>query len=177
MRERQDRKRASIEARHGPGLTVSLSNPIDPFAVTLWFESSTPWTPDAADLLDGVLTAWFLLGRLGGFNSSNLQLSRGDGIAARSYDAALLPSASLATLHDCGEVETRGTLARASVNLGTADELALDVLANALGTLARDAVPSLTRFVVGGDRPEWPAPRREDGGNEGGAGGPLPRDY
>lgn len=156
-------------------MTVALANPVDPFAVTLWFESATAWTPDDADLLDGVLTAWFLLGRLGGFNSSNLQLSRGDGIAARAYDAARLPSASLATLHDCGEVEIKGKLARASVNLGTADELALDVLANALGSLARDAVPSLTRFVIGGDRPEWPAPARAAEPAE--EGGPLPRDY
>lgn len=124
-----------------------------------------------------MLTAWFLLGRLGAFNSANLQLSEGQGLATRAYNAARLPSASTSVMHDCGELERRGRWARVHVNMGTADELALDALANALGTLARENTPSLVRVVVGGAPAEgWEPPVREVPG-AGVKDGPLPGDY
>lgn len=88
----------------------------------------------------------------------------------------------MAVMHDFGDVETQGRWARVRVNMGTADELALDVLANALSTLARENTPALTRWCVGGEPvPDWPPPKPDfklgpDGG-EGPENDPMARDY
>ena len=206
VRGRQEAKRASIEAQFGDSLLkVELAERIDPFDCWLWFEaggdkgnsssksssSSKSWTVEDAELLDGVLTAWFMLGRLGAFNSSNLQLSQGQGIAQKEYDVTQLASASTSVFHDFsprsdlddgrggvlpittddGALEIQGSWARAWVNCGTADELAFDVLLNALATLASEEVPALSKVVVGGELPWWPVPKRAKGMSGGGGGG------
>lgn len=133
-----------------------------------------------------------MLGRLGAFNSANLQLSQGRGIAAKEYDATQLASAASSVFHDFsprtdleddgggknasvsdedGALEIQGRWARAWVNCGTADELALDVLLNALQTLAAEEVPALTRVVVGGELPWWPVPKVKKTMASGGGGG------
>lgn len=40
----------------------------------IWLEMAAPPTEDDKDMLETVLTAWFMIGRLGGFNSMNLQV-------------------------------------------------------------------------------------------------------
>ena len=86
--------------------------------------------------------------------------------------------------HDCSDLETRGAWARCKVNLGTADEMAVDVLANAVGTLARENTRSLKRLVIGGAPVQgWAPPAEEAWGGVGGGGGggvgvgPLPGEY
>jgi hypothetical protein len=203
VRGRQEAKRASIAAQYGDSvLKVELADALDPFDCWLWFEAggdpsakTSNWTQDDAELLDGVLTAWFMLGRLGGFNSGNLQLSQqGRGRAAgaaKEYDTTQLVSASTSVFHDfsprsdlddggggnasvpddAGALEVQGRWARAWVNCGTADELAFDVLLNALSVLASEDVPALSKVVVGGELPWWPVPKRFKGA--GGAGAPV----
>ena len=148
LRARQQAKHASIMASSSPAITLTLLRPIDPFDTWVWFKAPKPLTPDDLDLLDGVWTAWHLLGRLGAFNGANLQLFHGEGIATKVYDASRLETAAETCFHDAGEVEggpsgldgaaPAGRWARAWVNMGTADELALDVLVNALGMLAKE---------------------------------------
>jgi hypothetical protein len=160
MRARTAARAAAIAAGGDPPLAIRLARPIDPFDAWVWFKASRPLTPLDLDLLDGVWTAWHLLGRLGGFNGTNLQLFHGDGIATEKYDGSRLEGAGSCLFHDAGDVEAgpgggvenassspppspppaTAHWARAWVNLGTADELALDVLANALGTLAKECV-------------------------------------
>ena len=200
VRGRQDAKRASIETQYGDSLLkVELAERIDPFDCWLWFEAggdpnakTQNWTPGDAELLDGVLTAWFMLGRLGGFNSGNLQMSQGAGIASTEYDTTQLASAATSVFHDFsprtdldddgkgnsrpitdedGSIEVQGKWARAWVNCGTADELAFDVLLNALATLANEDVPALSKVMVGGELPWWPVPKPKSAGAGGKGGG------
>ena len=42
----------------------------------VWFELHTPASADDMELLEVVLSSWFMLGRLGGFNAMNLQVCR-----------------------------------------------------------------------------------------------------
>ena len=44
------------------------------------------------------------------------------------------------------------------IDLGTADELALDVLINALSTLSREQL-GVRALVFGGENEDWPAPK------------------
>ena len=43
-------------------------------ALQLWFEMYHPPTEREVSMLEEVLTAWFLIGRLGGFDATNLQV-------------------------------------------------------------------------------------------------------
>ena len=43
-------------------------------AVQIWLEMGAPPTEEDVDLLDTVITSWFMIGRLGGYNSMNLQV-------------------------------------------------------------------------------------------------------
>lgn len=40
----------------------------------VWFELCEKPTEDDLDLLDAVLSSWFMIGRLGGYNTMNLQV-------------------------------------------------------------------------------------------------------
>ena len=40
----------------------------------IWLEMAAPPTEDDKDMLETVLSAWFMIGRLGGYNSMNLQV-------------------------------------------------------------------------------------------------------
>ena len=42
-------------------------------SLQLWFELHKPATPDDLELLEAVLSSWFMIGRLGGYNAMNLQ--------------------------------------------------------------------------------------------------------
>ena len=82
-------------------------------------------------MFDSVLKGWFMLGKLGGYNSSNLQVHHNadDDQSFFSYDNGETLEESLGSfLHDVGEAEFRGSWARFRVDMGTCDELALDVL-------------------------------------------------
>ena len=43
------------------------------FHLQIWLEMAAPPSEDDVDMLDTVLTSWFMIGRLGGYNSMNLQ--------------------------------------------------------------------------------------------------------
>ena len=44
-----------------------------PLHLQIWLEMAAPPSEDDFDMLDTVLTSWFMIGRLGGYNSMNLQ--------------------------------------------------------------------------------------------------------
>lgn len=60
------------------------------------------------------------------------------------------------------------THAHDRVDVGTADEMAIDVLINTLQTLSRENL-GIRTLVVGGENDDWPTPRRTDRGGEGSA--------
>ena len=46
---------------------------IDPFNCWLWMRFSEPPTEGEMSYVNGILDSWYVIGRLGGFNSENLQ--------------------------------------------------------------------------------------------------------
>ena len=44
---------------------------VDPFNCWIWIRFSESPTQDEKNYLDGVFDSWYVLGRLGGFNSEN----------------------------------------------------------------------------------------------------------
>jgi hypothetical protein len=138
---------------------------VDPFDLWIWVEFYVPPAPAEAELLQEVVDAWFLLGRLGAYDAGNLQAAYGPrggaGLDGLEYEPPAA-GALAATMHDAGRVEVEGAGARFWVDMGTADELALDILLNALLALSREHV-GLRRVVVGGrEEAGWAAPTRAE---------------
>lgn len=125
----------------------------DPFETYIWIELYEPAVGGAAEMLQEVVNSWFMLGRLGGYDSSNLQVLYSDG--PLEYEE---PDNSLtSTMHEMTEMEFRGLWGRFCVDMGTCDELAYDILLNALRTFSKEHV-AIRTIQIGGDIDDWPRP-------------------
>ncbi len=133
----------------------------DWFDLWLWFEfTDVPGTREQ-QYLEEVLTSWYLLGKLGGFNAGNIQVQEtGVDISYFDYDREAAADDFMSVMHNMGEVEYRGTWARCWFDLGTADAIAIDVLLNALRQFAEEYV-GLKGVVVGGANDDWPIPTED----------------
>ncbi|KAK9806473.1 hypothetical protein WJX73_000822 [Symbiochloris irregularis] len=133
---------------------------IDTFKLWLWFDLQAVPSGEQRELLEAVVTSWFTVGRLGGFNAQNMQVHyRGSrGSSNFPYDSEQCDSSMEAMFHDLGDLEFRGSMARCWINMGTADEFALDVLINALNTFSLENM-GIKKLTVGGDNNVWPIPK------------------
>ncbi|GAB4814579.1 hypothetical protein N2152v2_001625 [Parachlorella kessleri] len=147
---------------------------VDPFDLWVWLELYHPPTSSELEMLQAgvaqpavleVINSWFMLGRLGGYNAGNLQVlynASGD-LAYMDYEMEGgdgnegLP----ASMHDMSNMESQDCWTRFWVDLGTSDELGLDILINALSNFSKEQV-GVRHLVVGGVNDDWPVPSRED---------------
>jgi hypothetical protein len=110
-------------------------------------------------LLEEVFKAWFVLGKLGGFNAYNMQASETyDSVSFMDYSMEqahdFSTDTSSRTFHEMSEVEYRAEWARVWVDMGTADEMAFDVLVNSLIQFSREYF-GLKQIIVGGENEDW----------------------
>ncbi|XP_052207100.1 uncharacterized protein LOC127811364 isoform X4 [Diospyros lotus] len=98
-----------------------------------------------------VIQSWYVMGRLGAFNSSNLQLAN----SAMEYDPLYDPDKGSnvmpSSFHDIGDVEFQDNWGRVWVDLGTSDFFAIDVLLNCLTVLNSEYL-GIQQVVFGGRR-------------------------
>ena len=135
---------------------------VDPFNCWLWMRFSETPTKGEMDYVDGILDSWYVIGRLGGFNSENLQAHEsGSDLNGMTYDNENIKSFSPALMHNMGELEYQGEWARCWVDLGTSDSFAFDVLINTLQQLDSDLV-QLEEFLIGGTNDDWPVEDHPD---------------
>jgi len=123
-------------------------NPLNSF---IWFELFGEPTDRDVDLLGGVIQAWYVMGRLGAYNSSNLQLANSMLDYDPSYDSDEASSVMPSSFHDISDVEFQDNWARVWVDLGTSDYLAVDVLLNCLTQLSSEHL-GIKQVVFGGKR-------------------------
>jgi Protein of unknown function (DUF3531) len=130
----------------------------DPFSVWMWFEFPNLPSEMEKQYLEELLSSWFYLGKLGGFNAENLQVQDiGLEVSYMTYDDAQAEKSMMALMHNMGELEYEGTWGRCWFDLGTSDSIALDVLINSLRQLSQDFV-GLERLIVGGENEDWRIP-------------------
>ncbi|MCL7034324.1 hypothetical protein MKW94_009686 [Papaver nudicaule] len=123
-------------------------NPIDSH---IWFELyGAPSDRDVA-LIGSVIQSWYVMGRLGAFNSSNLQLANSSMEHDPTYDADKGSTAMPSSFHDIGDVEFQDNWGRVWVDLGTCDLFAIDVLLNCLTVLSSEYL-GIQQVVFGGRR-------------------------
>lgn len=132
---------------------------VDPFNLWMWFELYRPPSPREVELFEEVLASWFMMGRLGAYNAQNLQVfyKASEDISYMDYEAEECDSGLHAFFHDMTQIELQGDWARCWVNLGTADELALDMLINALSNFSRENM-GIKKLYIGGENEDWEIP-------------------
>ncbi|KHN19709.1 hypothetical protein glysoja_037211 [Glycine soja] len=123
-------------------------NPLDSY---IWFELFGSPSDRDVNLIGNVIQSWYVMGRLGAFNSSNLQLANSSVEYDPLYDAdkgfKVMPS----SFHDISDIEFQENWGRVWVDLGTSDYFAIDVLLNCLTVLSSEYL-GIQQIVFGGRR-------------------------
>ncbi|KAK9098918.1 hypothetical protein Syun_025963 [Stephania yunnanensis] len=152
QRFRQKGRTDFYKSKSGSVVTFKVSfrdfNPLDSY---IWIELYGSPSDRDVDLIGSVIQSWYVMGRLGAFNSSNLQLASSSMEYDPLYDAdrgfQVMPS----SFHDIGDVEFQDNWGRFWVDLGTTDFLAIDVLLNCLTVLSSEYV-GIQQVVFGGHK-------------------------
>ncbi|MEA5420222.1 DUF3531 family protein [Spirulina sp. CCNP1310] len=132
----------------------------NPFDLWIWIEFETVATGQEQQYLEEVFNSWFYLGKLGAFNAENLQVSEyGEDLSYLDYRQDEAEQAMMAPMHNMGEFEYLGTWGRCWFDLGTSDNIALDVLINALSHLSNDYI-AIHQVIFGGENEDWPLEQR-----------------
>ncbi|CAA6655704.1 unnamed protein product [Spirodela intermedia] len=117
----------------------------------IWFELYGAPADRDVDLIGSVIQSWYVMGRLGAFNSSNLQLANSSMDYNPLYDAEKAGTVMPSSFHDIGDVEFQDNWGRFWVDLGTSDLFAVDVLLNCLTVLSSEYL-GIQQVVFGGRR-------------------------
>ncbi|KAF3673294.1 putative mitochondrial aspartate-glutamate transporter AGC1-like [Capsicum annuum] len=125
-----------------------LFNPLDAY---IWFELYGSPSDRDVNILGSVIQAWYVMGRLGAFNSSNLQLAGSSMEYDPLYDAEKGFNVMPSSFHDISNVEFQDNWSRVWVDLGTADFFSIDVLLNCLTVLSSEYI-GIQQVVFGGRR-------------------------
>ncbi|KAH7519165.1 hypothetical protein FEM48_Zijuj08G0006800 [Ziziphus jujuba var. spinosa] len=151
MEERLRKKRNKIlHTKTGSATPMKVTfNKFDFSNSYIWFEFyNTPLAKDISLICDAI-RSWHIVGRLGGCNSMNMQLSQSHLDKRPSYDAIQGANVTPATFYNIGDLEIQDNLARIWVDIGTSEPLLLDVLINALTQISSDYV-GIKQVVFGG---------------------------
>ncbi|XP_078427395.1 structural maintenance of chromosomes-like protein, putative (DUF3531) [Wolffia australiana] len=123
-------------------------NPLGSF---IWFELYGAPSDKDVCLIGSVIQSWYVMGRLGAFNSSNLQLANSSMDYNPIYDSEKAVTVMPSSFHDIGDVEFQDNWGRVWVDLGTSDFFAIDILLNCLTVLSSEYL-GIQQVVFGGRR-------------------------
>ncbi|XP_039039840.1 uncharacterized protein LOC120177920 isoform X1 [Hibiscus syriacus] len=120
-----------------PSFKVSFRdcNPLDSY---IWFELYGSPSDREVNLIGSAIQSWYVMGRLGAFNSSNLQLATASMEYDPLYDADKGFNVMPSSFHDISDVEFQENWGRVWVDLGTSDFSPIDVLLNCMTVLSAD---------------------------------------
>ncbi|XP_022888691.1 uncharacterized protein LOC111404159 isoform X2 [Olea europaea var. sylvestris] len=151
MEERLRRKRNKIlHTKTGSTTPVKVTfNKFDFSNSYIWFEFyNAPLEKDVSLLCD-TIRSWHIVGRLGGCNSMNMQLSQCPLDQRPTYDAIRGANVNPTSFYNIGDLEFQDNLARIWVDIGTSEPLLLDILINALTQISSDCI-GIKQVVFGG---------------------------
>ncbi|KAK4391760.1 hypothetical protein Sango_1953800 [Sesamum angolense] len=115
----------------------------------IWLEFyNAPLEKDVSLICD-TIRSWHIVGRLGGCNSMNMQLSQSPLDKRPTYDAIQGANVTPTTFYNIGDLEIQDNLARIWVDIGTSEPLLLDILINALTQISSDYV-GIKQVIFGG---------------------------
>ena len=128
---------------------------VDPFNCWIWLRFVDVPAQGERSYIDGIFDSWYVIGRLGGFNSGNLQAhEEGNNLSWMTYNNNETNSVLPALMHNVGELEYQGNWARCWVDFGTSDSISIDVLINSLQQIDSNVV-QLHSVFIGGVNEDW----------------------
>ncbi|KAK4602748.1 hypothetical protein RGQ29_011665 [Quercus rubra] len=151
MKERLKKKRNKIlQAKAGSAKPMKVTLNKFKYADSyIWLEFyNNPLEKDISLICD-TIRSWHIIGRLGGCNSMNMQLSQAPMDNRPSYDAIQGANTTPTAFYNIGDLEIQDNLARIWVDIGTSEPLLLDVLINALTQISSDMV-GIKQLTFGG---------------------------
>ncbi|GLT72282.1 hypothetical protein SLA2020_442320 [Shorea laevis] len=151
MEERLRRKRNKIlQSKTGSAIPMNVTfNKFDFSNSCIWFEFyNTPLEKDISIICDAI-RSWHIIGRLGGCNSMNMQLSQSPLDKRPIYDGTQGANVTPTTFYNIGDLEIQDNLARFWVDIGTSEPLLLDVLINVLTQISTDII-GIKQLMFGG---------------------------
>ncbi|CAA6669554.1 unnamed protein product [Spirodela intermedia] len=167
VEERIRKKRNKIlQAKTGSSNPVKVTlNKFNFSNSYIWFEFYNAPLANDISLICDAIRSWHIIGRLGGCNSMNMQLSQLPLDHKRpTYDAIQGANVTPTTFYNIGDLEIQDNLARIWVDIGTTEPLLLDVLINALIQISSDYV-GIKQVMFGGREWEnWKENMSEDAG-------------
>ncbi|KAK4778349.1 hypothetical protein SAY87_018536 [Trapa incisa] len=123
----------------------------NPAGSYIWFELYGSPTDRDVNLIGSAIQSWYVMGRLGAFNSTNLQLTNMSTEYDPLYDADKGMKVMPSSFHDIGDIEFQDNWGRFWVDLGTSDYMAIDVLLNCMTMLSSEYL-GIQQIVFGGRR-------------------------
>ncbi|ESW18685.1 hypothetical protein PHAVU_006G061200 [Phaseolus vulgaris] len=151
LEDRLRKKRNKVlHTKTGSGKPMKVSfNKFEFSNSYIWFEFyNVPLAKDISLICD-TIRSWHIIGRLGGCNALNMQLSQSPLDARPSYDYIQGANVEPTTFYNIGNLEVQDNLARIWVDIGTVEPLLLDVLINALTQISSDFV-GIKQVMFGG---------------------------
>lgn len=153
--ERLKRKKDKILQRK-TGSATPMSVTFNKFEFSnsyIWIEFyHAPLDKDIKMICD-TIRSWHIVGRLGGCNSMNMQLSQSATDKRPSYDDIQGANVEPSTFYNIGDLEIQDNLARIWVDIGTSEPLLLDILINAMTQISSDHA-GIKQMVFGGSEYE-----------------------
>ncbi|XP_043719843.1 uncharacterized protein LOC122667577 [Telopea speciosissima] len=151
VEERIRKKRSKIlHTKTGSSLPMKVTfNKFNSSNSYIWLELYNSPLPNDISLICDTIRSWHIVGRLGGCNSMNMQLSQSPLDKRPSYDAIQGANMTPTTFYNIGDFEVQDNLARIWVDIGTSEPLLLDILINALTQISSDYV-GIKQVVFGG---------------------------
>lgn len=92
---------------------------------------------------------------------SQVYYNNSDDNSYMDYDNSELGGSYRSYMHSCSDVEFKGSWARFHLDMGTADELAFDVLLNMLVGFSSE-VAGMNQIIVGGEHERWAIPENDE---------------
>ncbi|XP_042475151.1 uncharacterized protein LOC122057190 [Macadamia integrifolia] len=151
VEERIRKKRSKIlHTKTGSSLPMKVTfNKFDFSNSYIWLEFYNAPLPNDISLICNAVRSWHIVGRLGGCNSMNMQLSQSPLDKRPSYDAIQGANVTPTTFYNIGDFEVQDNLARIWVDIGTSEPLLLDILINALTHISSDYI-GIKQVAFGG---------------------------
>ncbi|XP_073145832.1 uncharacterized protein [Henckelia pumila] len=115
----------------------------------IWLEFYNTLLDKDISLIRDTIRSWHIIGRLGGCNSLNMQLSQSPMEKRPSYDHIQGANVTPTTFYNIGDLEIQDNLARIWVDIGTSEPLLLDILINALTQISSDYI-GIKQVMFGG---------------------------
>tara|TARA_Y100001968_G_scaffold217938_1_gene200531 strand:- start:11984 stop:12433 length:450 start_codon:yes stop_codon:yes gene_type:complete len=135
---------------------------VDTFNFWIWIRFTNVPSQGERNYIDGIFDSWYVIGRLGGFNSGNLQAHESPAdLSWMPYDNEEARSTLPSLMHNIGQLEYQEYWGRCWVDIGTCDSFAIDVLINSLMQI-HEGVVQMEELFIGGLNEDWPVEDHPD---------------